>query len=269
MSVVYDAWDQVHEDGMVMPAVYDAVISLNHELLLSVLAEGHFVDEPWGKWTPLYALVMTYKWHDNIPKILHTLLKNGADANIECQERLSYRCDTKFFSTPLLELVVRFYRQNEGSRVQMISWLIRHGADVNYVDTRGQSILCWAAGGLDRVYVVQLLINSGVSSSLDDALHTAAFEGNVKVARYLVEMGASTTRRNRNGYTAVDFARMCSQLCSKNSRNAFADGLNNIAEVRRLDILNSLAIAYDREKGRGSRFSNMDEDPMRMIMDYL
>ena len=252
-----------------MPAVYNAVVSLDHELLLSVLAQGHFVDEPWEKWTPLYALANIYKWHDNIPKIIQTLLEHGADADIECEKRLSYRCSKTFYSTPLLELVCRIYQENEESRVEMISLLIRYGANVNYVDTRGESILCHAAGGRDRVYVVQLLIASGVSSDdIDDALRSAALNANVTQARYLVELGASTVTRSRNGYTAGEFARMCSHaFASKSQRNAFADELDNVAELRRLARLNYLAIAYDRERGRGSMFEGMDEDVMRMILD--
>jgi len=253
-----------------MPAVYDAVVSLDHELLLSVLAQGHRVDEPWEKWTPLYALVKNFEWHENIPKILQTLLEYGADADIECEERLSYRCSTKFYSTPLLELVCRYYKENEECRMEMILLLINNGANVNYVDTRGVSILCHAAGGRDRVYVVQLLIASGVSlDDLDEALRSAAYDGNVTVARYLVELGASTVTRSRNGYTAGEFARMSSSFVSKRERDAFADELDNVVELRRIARLNYLAIAYDRERGRGSMFEGVDEDTMRMILDKI
>jgi hypothetical protein len=108
-----------------MSAVYNAVVSLDHELLLSVLEQGHFVDEPWEEWTPLYALANNVKWHENIPKILQTLLEYGADTNIACEQRLSYRCSTKFYSTPLLEVVCRDYKENDECRVEMILLLIK------------------------------------------------------------------------------------------------------------------------------------------------
>ena len=252
-----------------MSAVYNAVVSLDHELLLSVLEQGHFVDEPWEEWTPLYALANNVKWHENIPKILKTLLEYGADTNIECEQRLPYRCSTKFYSTPLLEVVCRDYKENEECRVDMILLLINNGANVTYVDTRGVSIICHAARR-DHVYVVQLLVASGVSpDDLDEALCEAAYNGNVTVARYLVELGASTVTVSRNGYTAGQFARMSNSFGFNFQRDAFADELDNVAELKRIARLNYLAIGYDRERGRGSRFHGMTEDVMRMILNKI
>ena len=110
---------------------------------------------------------------------------------------------------------------------------------------------------------------AGSLNDLDEGLRSAAFYGNITVARYLVELGASTVTVSRNGYTAGQFARMSDSFGSNHRRDNFADELDNVVELNRIARLDQLAIAYDRERGRGSMFNRMSEDAMRMILNNI
>ena len=268
-----------------MPAVYDAVISLDHELLLRVLREGHHVDEPGMStlpndvrfektWTPLYALVVDKTWNENKPSILQTLLEYGASTEILCVTPSRFQGDRcRRGTTALVELVSNYYEDNEICRNQMISCLIGYGANVDECNRDGESIL-EVASGRGNLQLVEVLIDNGVSAtSYDTALQSAAFHGRVDVARCLVRHGASTVYRNKSGYTAGDFARMSSDFFFRRDAQDFGAELDNVPEVRRLERLeglNRIAIAYDDiDRGHGLSFRDVPRDALRIILDEL
>ena len=265
-----------------MPEVYDAVVSLNYERLLYALERGNWVDEP-GRptlpkdisfetsWTPLYALVVDETWHENKPRILQTLLEWGASTELLCVGPPKYYGDRcRQGTTALVELVLNYYKDNEIGRSQMISCLISFGANVNECDRDGESILS-DASGRGNLKLVEELIDNGVSETwYDSALQSAAFVGRVDVARCLVRHGASTEHRNRSGYTAGDFARMSVSMIGRKAAWDFGAELDNVPEVRRQKVLDSIAIGYDDgDQENGLRLCNLPSDALRKVLDQL
>jgi len=89
--------------------------------------------------------------------------------------------------------------------------LIIMGADVDIQGNYGETALHNAAYAGD-VKVVRLLIDKGANIDHKDncgriALHHAAYAGNVEVIRLLLDKGADRDIQNNNGLTALNYAK--------------------------------------------------------------
>ena len=93
----------------------------------------------------------------------------------------------------------------------------RPSEDVNQVDSNGRTPLFWAAS-LGYVDVVELLLKHTVdgvapvdvnqkNNDWITPLMYAAANGHVEVVKLLLKHGASAAKQERNGYTAIDYAK--------------------------------------------------------------
>ena len=271
-----------------MTEVFDAVLSRNHPRLIVALLSLNCVDEPGRptheylgslkdnrfrptKWTPLYALVVDKTWYRDKPKMLRSLLDWGAKTEELCVPPPEFYGDRRRQgTTALVELVFNFYKEHEIDRNRMISCLISHGANLDVCDQRGDSILV-NASSRGNLKLVEKLIENGVKkASYDEALHSAAFNGRVDVARFLVGHGASTEIENENGYTAGDFARMSDSVQGKRAAQEFGDELDNVPEVRRQKVLNSIAVGDAKPKpGNGSGVAGLNDKLVQKVVKKL
>jgi ankyrin repeat protein len=89
--------------------------------------------------------------------------------------------------------------------------LIGHGAAVNAVDRRSDTVLHYAAGeGMGSV--VELLIQKGgdvlaVDDNMQIVLHQAALGGIPVVVKILLESGVDSSATDKFGCTALDVAK--------------------------------------------------------------
>jgi hypothetical protein len=246
--------------------------------------DGNWVDEPGRptqeyfpkdirferpEWTPLYALVVDETWHSNKPLMLQTLLEWGASTELLCVPPPEFYGDhRRQGTTALVELVFNYYKGHEIDRNQMISYLISYGANVDECDQRGGSIL-EDASGRGNLKLVEELIDNGVNkTSYDAALHSAAFHGRVEVARFLVGHGASTEVKNKSGYTAGDFARMSEGGMGKRAAREFGAELDNVPEVRRQKVLDTIAMGYAKPQP-GDGLANLNDDSLQEVLRQL
>ena len=79
--------------------------------------------------------------------------------------------------------------------MEQIKPFIRDGIDINYADKIGWTGTYLTDCRTTAAYFLMKLIWT--------ALHHAAFVGNAKVAKYLLERGANVNQRNNEGYTPL------------------------------------------------------------------
>ena len=84
------------------------------------------------------------------------------------------------------------YRHGDDASIAMMECLLKAGVDINELEYEGRDKLPRGASRQDW----------------GTALHTAAKEGSVPRARFLVENGVDLGRKSKNGYTARDWAQL-------------------------------------------------------------
>ncbi len=95
---------------------------------------------------------------------------------------------------------------------QIVDFLLQKGANVNKQDANQRTALLYAASG-DNPETVQALIDAGAEIDHTDKkegfspLMFAAAEGQTEVVKTLLEAGADKTVKDKDGDTALDFAR--------------------------------------------------------------
>ena len=120
--------------------------------------------------------------------------------------------------------------QNENSALMLaaynghkkiVDFLLQKGADVNRKDANQRTALIYAASG-NNAKTVQSLIDAGADLNHTDkaeqftALMFAASEGQTEVVEVLLNAGADKSIKDKDGETALDFAR-------KNGHNTTAE----------------------------------------------
>lgn len=86
---------------------------------------------------------------------------------------------------------------------KVAKFLIAIGADVNYGDKHGNSLLHWACQQ-ELGKVVKFLLENGADVNArndlgETPLHVASYERNAKIVKLLLEAGADTTAKNNEG----------------------------------------------------------------------
>jgi ankyrin repeat protein len=131
------------------------------------------------------------------------LLECGAD--VEAKDRNG--------STPLHLATHRVdtysYRRDEDDAQEMVRLLLQNGANVDAADWHGYTPLHWA----ENVHVIKLLVDNGADVHVksgcggmqcgDTPLHVAAEYKRIEIATFLLECGADTGARGREGDTPL------------------------------------------------------------------
>jgi ankyrin repeat protein len=147
--------------------------------------------------TPLHQAI---RW--NQFKTAGILLENGADANAETNGM-----------TPLHLLVERGIKV-EGDAVDLVSFLLKHGAEVNSRDKHNQTPLHLGIGQ-DRVKLAELLENGADANAEINGMtplhplleHAIEVEGNaVDLISFLLKHGAEANSRDKNHETPLHLA---------------------------------------------------------------
>lgn len=121
------------------------------------------------------------------------ILKNIKSVNQACE----------YGFVPLLELV---YLSNSTKKIEITQLLIDHGADLNFRNKYGDSVLHKTAGQDKKPEFMAFLLNQGLDVNLKDEFgSTPIFEAmySSEMCQLLIDRGADLTVKNRNGYTPL------------------------------------------------------------------
>ena len=102
-----------------------------------------------------------------------------------------------------------------GQKEAIARLLIESGADVNARDLMGQDPLTLAAGQNFSVDLIELLVNQGAIINYCckvSPLMNAACEGNIEIAKKLIDLGAKVNLQDKNGNTALHWAVKSNQI---------------------------------------------------------
>jgi ankyrin repeat protein len=166
-------------------SIHISVIKNQIKKLNKYLANGVDVDSK-GEYncTPLH-----YACQEGNIEIVKILLKNGADVNIQNRYSTFY---------PLFDAITS---DNEDNYYPIIKLLIDAKADINSIDSFGNTILYYAIEK-ENIELIKLLIslgcdiNRGSRYDKDSALHYAYFQKNEQIANLLIEAGADIKHLN-------------------------------------------------------------------------
>lgn len=169
-----------------------AVRSGDAAVVQLLLEQGASLKDAPGRWAVETAAV------ENRISILRLLLRHGADPNARARYEPG--------NIPLLAIASKY------RRVEPVSVLLESGADVNAVDTHGESALIRAAMERDNAAVITLLLGRGANvnaretSSGHTALILAAANGYVENVRALLDGKADRDIKTNAGATALTLA---------------------------------------------------------------
>lgn len=114
-----------------------------------------------------------------------------------------------------------FTRAARSADVELMHYLLDHGADPKLVGKDNQTALMVAAGEgwqdhirgteAEALEAVKLCVSLGIDVNAatdkgETALHGAAHRGADSIAKYLLEKGANANARNKKGFTPLDIA---------------------------------------------------------------
>jgi uncharacterized protein len=114
-----------------------------------------------------------------------------------------------------------FTRAARSADVELMHYLLDHGADPKLVGKDNQTALMVASGvawtdhikgtEAEALEAVKLCVSLGIDVNAatdkgETALHGAAHRGSDLIAKYLIDNGANVKARNKRGFTALDLA---------------------------------------------------------------
>uniref|UniRef100_A0A914CHA7 Uncharacterized protein n=1 Tax=Acrobeloides nanus TaxID=290746 RepID=A0A914CHA7_9BILA len=123
------------------------------------------------------------------------------------QERL------KDYAEALIGLLTKWIRYKDteltGGYLDVVQWLVEHGADVNVKSNNGETVL-HSAAQWGSLAVVQWLVEHGADVNVKSndgrtVLHSAA-QGSLDVVQWLVEHGADVNVKSNDGRTVLHSA---------------------------------------------------------------
>jgi uncharacterized protein len=147
---------------------------------------------------------------------VQVLLQRGADPNVTISDQPEQKYRRPFIDAMLRALHLRSSRREghpaliqalSNPNVIMAQALVDAGADVNALDSLGQSALVLAVGREDRA-LTSAMIDRGANVNIPDkygrtALMAAASQNNTSIIELLVRHGASVDRQDSRGLTAL------------------------------------------------------------------
>ncbi|XP_019773681.1 poly [ADP-ribose] polymerase tankyrase [Dendroctonus ponderosae] len=128
------------------------------------------------------------------------------------------------------------------NRVQVVEFLLQQGADVHAKD-KGGLVPLHNACSYGHYEVTELLVKHGASVNVADLwkftpLHEAAAKGKYEIVKLLLKHGADSSKKNRDGATALDLVREGDQdvadLLRGNAALLDAAKKGNLQRVQRL-----------------------------------
>ncbi|RZF41139.1 hypothetical protein LSTR_LSTR010791 [Laodelphax striatellus] len=128
------------------------------------------------------------------------------------------------------------------NRVDVVEYLLAHGADVHSKD-KGGLVPLHNACSYGHYEVTEMLVKHGANVNVADLwkftpLHEAAAKGKYDIVRLLLQHGADATKKNRDGATPVELVREGDQevvdLLRGNAALLDAAKKGNLARVQRL-----------------------------------
>ena len=142
--------------------------------------------------------------NEDMDKVI-TLIEKGADVNVQDRDEIAhYRRE----STPIIIA-------SERGNLEIVRYLVKNGADVNFIDACDGTALMEASesGNLE---IVKYLVENGANIHFknyrgETALMNASAKGNLEVVKYLIEKGADVNVISK-GYTALIVASDYSHL---------------------------------------------------------
>jgi ankyrin repeat protein len=133
-------------------------------------------------------------------------------AKILIQEGVDINAINEDGDTPLTEFALRSSDSNSQQSFELLSFLIEHGANINYRNNEGYSSLHHAVER-DNLDVVRFLLNHGANINIlnnmgDTPLHLATFDCNIEIVEFLLNHYPDITK-NRENQTPLDIAEDC------------------------------------------------------------
>ena len=108
------------------------------------------------------------------------------------------------------DTILHFAVELKSGVLEMVEFLIEHGADVNCKNNWNDSVLHYAAwyGSLE---IVKYLVKNGADVNCknkenESVLHYAAESGSLKTVKYLVEHGADVNSKNKENESVLHYA---------------------------------------------------------------
>jgi ankyrin repeat protein/L-ascorbate metabolism protein UlaG (beta-lactamase superfamily) len=126
------------------------------------------------------------------------LLTKGLDINSIDEHHL----------TPLCWAILGWVALNNNT--EWINSLINKGANVDFIASRGVTLLIFAVERENMAYV-KLLVDAGAKIKVADssgmtALHKSTISGNYEIASYLITRGITIDSKDKNGMTSLHYA---------------------------------------------------------------
>lgn len=132
--------------------------------------------------------------HD--PDSVSKLLSNGANPN-------AFECYSEYIE-PITPLLVATYESESGGPTEVITLLLRAGAEVNFFGPLGQSALASAIRDRCPLDVKLVLLAAGADPNIKDSMgnrpyHWAILNGDVELTALLLRCGAYQTINESGG----------------------------------------------------------------------
>jgi ankyrin repeat protein len=191
------------------------IAAKNGRTALYSAVEMHDVD-----WSPRPAHKETDK--ATSMDIIHALLDHKANVNAQLTAPAPIEKHAQDMGDKTMAAgTTPFTRAARSADVELMHYLLDHGADPKLVGKDNQTALMVAAGvawndhirgtEAEALEAVKLCVSLGmdVNAATDKgetALHGAAHRGTDLIAQYLVEKGANVSARNKRGFTPLDLA---------------------------------------------------------------
>lgn len=108
----------------------------------------------------------------------------------------------------------RTYLQWAAARgnLELVNFLIKNGADINYKDSYGESIIAYAAGSNKNIDVFEALFNAGVlpkdkhSNGATLIMYAAPNDTNLAITDYFISKGVAIDEKDDFNRTVTDYA---------------------------------------------------------------
>ena len=246
-------------DDHTRPAIWDAIYTFDAEALRRELAAGvdpNLLDEH-GSSPFLFALVLfraarrpAERMQERL-ECLSVLLEAGASVDLRQREWLWETIGR----TPLH----RIAHNRSPAYTAVIAALVEAGADVNFTDEHGNSVLARAAGSAPAA-TVSLLISAG-AVDLDRALKSAIRYGKQRNCALLLRAGAAIPAQNHPSWTAGS---------GRGDRVALADTLAYVDRIRAAESYK----AYERAHRQrlvaifAPKFPHLPTDMLGRVLEF-